>query len=148
MGDLTRFSKPTFWLFWMASLCIRIYNVIIYCSSPWIHKVWILYTYSIQISVMLQFQSPLMLILHVLISNFVSVIVLSLGFNFHKERSMCWDIQLEIRINLTTIKFRSNCYIQTIEKLFKICKAKQINKGKNCYDILKTQINGMDLIFK
>ena len=39
MGDLTRFSKPTFWLFQMASLCIEISHEIIYCSSLWIYKV-------------------------------------------------------------------------------------------------------------
>ena len=43
---------------------------------------WLLYTYSIQISVMLQFQSPLMVILHVWLA-ILCVIVISLGFNFH-----------------------------------------------------------------
>ena len=38
MGVLIRFSKPTFWLFRMASLCIWISHVIIYCSLL-LHKV-------------------------------------------------------------------------------------------------------------
>ena len=42
-----------------------------------------MYTYSIQDCVMLQFQSPFFVNFAWLISNFVSVIVLLLGFNFH-----------------------------------------------------------------
>ena len=38
MGDLTRFSKPSFLLFRMAYLCIRFSHVIIYCSSLLLHK--------------------------------------------------------------------------------------------------------------
>ena len=43
------------------------------------------------------------------------------------------------------IKLLCSNYQDTIQNMHK---AKQMNKGKNCYDILKTQINGMNLIFK
>ena len=59
MGDLLRFSKPAFDQIRMASLCIWIYHVIILLWKPMTSQGWLLYTYSIHISVMLQFQSPL-----------------------------------------------------------------------------------------
>ena len=39
MGDLLRFSKPTFDQIRMESQCIQIYHVIIYCGSLWLHRV-------------------------------------------------------------------------------------------------------------
>ena len=39
MGDLTRFGKPTFLLFWMAYLCILLSQVIIYYINLLLHKV-------------------------------------------------------------------------------------------------------------
>ena len=81
--------------------------------------------------------------------NFMSMFKENRQSIWPKEHNMCWAIQLEIRSNLTYyqvhIKLLYSNYQDTIQNMHK---AKQMNTRKNCYDILKTQINGMNLIFK
>ena len=85
MGYLTRFSKPNFLLFRMASLYIRISHVIIYFRILVLHKVG--YCTLIEyISMLCSNFSLLGVNFACLISNFVSVIVLSLGLNLHTSK--------------------------------------------------------------
>ena len=83
MGDLTRFCKPTFWLFRMESLCIRLSHVMIYFSRGYyftrLDIVHLLNTDQCYVPISVFFGVNFAC----LISNFVSVIVLSAGFNFH-----------------------------------------------------------------
>ena len=67
----------------MASLCIRYSHVMIYCSSLLLHNfgyIDLFNTYQCYAPISVSFGVNFAC----LISNFVSVIVLSLGFNFHK----------------------------------------------------------------
>ena len=82
MGDLTGFGRLAFWLFWMASLCIQTYHVIVYYRNLLLHNFgyctltqYKLVLCSNAVSFGVNFAC--------LISNFVSLIVLSLGLNFH-----------------------------------------------------------------
>ena len=82
MRDLLRFSKPAFDQIRMASKCIQISHVIIYFGSLWLHRVG--YFTLIQYRLVLCSNFSLFVYKFAcLISNFVSAIVLSLGFNFH-----------------------------------------------------------------
>ena len=82
MGDLTRFSKPTFWLFRMAYLWIWLYHVIIYFRSLLLHNFGSCTLIEYR-SVLCSNSNLLWCEFCMIFSNFVRVIVLSLGINFH-----------------------------------------------------------------
>ena len=86
MGHLTSFGKPAFWPIRIASLFFRTTHVIIYFCSLLLHKVGYC-TLTQYILVLWSNFSLLCVNFACLISNFVSVIVLSLGFNFHKRKA-------------------------------------------------------------
>ena len=109
MGDLTSFCKPAFLLFRIASLCIRTSHVfLLLFEKPINSQGWILYTYSIQISVLLQFQSPLVWILHVWLAILWVLLFYHLGSisTFFGSTQICLVFSYNIPLFSTPTKWK------------------------------------------